>query len=157
MQGAILTLWGVPAAPSHDLEREGTLGEGAQNDGESCSPTLEMKAGVEVAEGCPSDAPATPFLTLPASCPTTGPVSIRADSWQAPQPTSPLDPELPDSPLGEQSVSTTGCEQLSFDPSIALSPETTQAGAPSGYTVELHVPQTRIRRRWRRRTCATRS
>jgi hypothetical protein len=141
LQGAILTLWGVPAAPSHDLEREGTLGEGAENDGESCSPTLEMKAGVEVVKGCPSDAPATPFLTLPASCPTTEPAFIRADSWQSPQPSSPLDVELPGSPLGEQSLATTGCEQLSFAPSLALSPETTQANSPGGYTVELHVPQ----------------
>ncbi len=142
LQGAILTLWGVPAAPSHDLEREGTLGEGAQNDGESCTPTVEVKAGAEVAEGCPSDAAATPFLTLPASCPADLPVGIRADSWQSPDQSSPLDSELPGPFAREQSLPpTTGCEQLSFAPSIALSPETTQAGSPSGYTVELHVPQ----------------
>jgi uncharacterized repeat protein (TIGR01451 family) len=141
LQGAILTLWGVPAAPSHNLEREGTLGEGAQNDGESCRPAVEVKAGVEVAKGCPSGVAATPFLTLPSSCPPGLPVGIRTDSWQNPQPSSSLAPELPGSFAREQSLSTTGCEQLSFAPSIALSPETTQASSPSGYTVELHVPQ----------------
>ncbi len=51
----------------------------------------------------------------------------------------------------------TGCEQLSFTPSLSLAPETTQAGAPSGYTIDLHVPQNEDPRRWPRPTCATRS
>jgi uncharacterized repeat protein (TIGR01451 family) len=141
LQGAILTLWGVPAAPSHDLEREGTLGEGAPNDGEFCQPSVSVKGGEEEATGCPSDAAATPFLTLPARCSTEEPVGIRTDSWQSPQPSNPLEPELPEPFARKQSLSTTGCEHLSFAPSIALSQETTQAGSPSGYTVELHVPQ----------------
>jgi uncharacterized repeat protein (TIGR01451 family) len=141
LQGAILTLWGVPAAPSHDLEREGTLGEGAQNDGEVCQPSVTVEGGEEEAKGCPSDAPATPFLTLPASCPTELPVGIRTDSWQNPEPLSPLEAELPEPFARGQSLPTTGCEHLSFAPSIALSPETTQASSPSGYTFELHVPQ----------------
>jgi hypothetical protein len=142
LQGAILTLWGVPAAPSHDLEREGTLGEGAQDGGGFCKPTVKVEAGVEEAAGCPSDAPATPFLTLPSSCPRSLPVSVRTDSWQNPEQLSPLEPEPPGSFIAEQSLpATTGCEQLSFNPSLSLTPEITQANAPSGYTVELHVPQ----------------
>jgi hypothetical protein len=141
LQGAILTLWGVPAAPSHDLEREGTLGEGAPNDGEFCQPSVSVKGGEEETTGCPSDAAATPFLTLPARCSTEEPVGVGTDSWQSPQPSNPLEPELPEPFAREQLLSTTGCEHLSFAPSIALSPETTQAGSPSGYTVELHVPQ----------------
>jgi uncharacterized repeat protein (TIGR01451 family) len=142
LQGAILTLWGVPAAPSHNLEREGTLGEGAQNDGETCRPAVEVKAGVEVAKGCPSGVAATPFLTLPASCPAELPVGVRTDSWQNPEPSSQLEPELPGEPVRTDNLLTsTGCAELSFAPSLALSPETTAAGSPSGYTVELHVPQ----------------
>jgi hypothetical protein len=142
LQGAILTLWGVPAAPSHDLEREGTLGEGAPNDGEFCQPSVSVEGGEEAAAGCPSDAAATPFLTLPASCPSELPVGIRTDSWQSPQPSNPLEAELRGVFAREQALApTTGCERLSFAPSLTLSPETTQAGAPSGYTVELHVPQ----------------
>jgi len=142
LQGAILALWGVPAAPDHDLEREGTLGEGAQHDGEFCKPLVEVVSGVEEANGCPSDAAATPFLTLPSSCPTGLPVDVRTDSWQNPEQLSPLEPEPPGSFLEEASLPpTTGCEQLSFAPSLSLEPETTQANTPSGYTVELHVPQ----------------
>jgi uncharacterized repeat protein (TIGR01451 family) len=142
LQGAILTLWGVPAAPGHDLEREGTLGEGAQRDGELCQPAVSVKLGVEETKTCPSDAAATPFLTLPSSCSAALPVSVRTDSWQNPEQLSPLEPEPPGSFLEQEPLpATTGCEQLSFDPSLLLTPETTQADAPSGYTVELHVPQ----------------
>jgi hypothetical protein len=142
LQGAILTLWGVPAAPDHDLEREGTLGEGAQHDGEFCKPLVEVVNGVEKVTSCPSDAAATPFLTLPSSCPTELPVSVRTDSWQNPEQLSPLEPEPPGSFVKEEPLpTTTGCEQLSFNPSLSLTPETTQANSPSGYTVELHVPQ----------------
>ncbi|MGD0452464.1 MAG: hypothetical protein ABSB69_02600 [Solirubrobacteraceae bacterium] len=146
LQGAILTLWGVPAAPSHDLEREGTLGEGAQGGG-FCQPLVTVEGGVEKATSCPSGAAATPFLTMPSSCPTKLPVRIRTDSWQNPEPSSPLEPEPPGRFLTELNgnklhlLATTGCEQLSFTPSLALAPETTQAGAPSGYTIDVHVPQ----------------
>ena len=137
LQGAILTLWGVPADASHDLEREGTLGEGAQPSGEFCKPEVEVKGGVETQTGCPSDAPAAPFLTLPSEC-HAGPLDagVLSDSWQAPGP--PLQPSLP-KPIAFKAI--TGCERLSFTPSLTLAPETTQAGAPSGYTVAVHVPQ----------------
>jgi hypothetical protein len=34
-----------------------------------------------------------------------------------------------------------GCDRLQFDPTIAVAPETTQADTPSGYEVDLKVPQ----------------
>src|SRR6202023_3475724 len=37
----------------------------------------------------------------------------------------------------------TACDQLSFSPSISVQPETTQADRPSGYTVDLRIPQNR--------------
>jgi hypothetical protein len=142
LQGALLTLWGVPAEASHDLEREGTLGEAGQQASEHCEPLIEFVDGVEDQDGCPSDAPAKPFLTLPSSCDTELPVSVRTDSWQDPEQPNPLEPEAPGlfqrgHPLPEM----TGCEWLSFSPSLTLAPETTQADAPSGYTVAVHVPQ----------------
>ena len=143
LQGTILTLWGVPAAPSHNLEREGTLGEGAQNDGEFCKPEVKVSGGVEQATGCPSGVAATAFLTLPSGCEAQPlPVLVQRDSWESPEPQSPLEPEPPGrfSEMGSLPAAT-GCEQLSFTPSLTLQPETTQAGAPSGYTVDLHVPQ----------------
>src|ERR1700730_12093622 len=63
-----LTLWGVPADPSHDIERGSRALEG----------------GVPVA----SDSPEIPLLTNPTSCHVPLANLISADSWE--QPTEPL-------------------------------------------------------------------
>jgi len=137
LQGAILALWGVPAEASHDLEREGTLGEGGQRDSEFCKPEVEVSGGVEKQTRCPSDAPAKPFLTLPSQCQASKLYAdVSIDSWQLPGP--PLQSLLPKPTVAEAIA---GCERLSFAPSLTLAPETTQAGAPSGYTVAVHIPQ----------------
>jgi hypothetical protein len=138
LQGAILTLWGVPADGSHDLEREGTLGESEPEESEVCEPSVEVEGGVEKQAGCPSDAPATPFLTLPSQCQASPlGVGVLSDSWQRPGQLQELLPP----PIAATAI--TGCEQLSFTPTLTLTPETTLAGAPSGYTIEVHVPQSK--------------
>ncbi len=139
-QGAILTLWGVPADASHDLEREGTTGQGRQQE-EECKPLIDEATHVETR--CPSGVAAKPFLTLPSSCSHAElPVSARADSWQDPEPQPSLQQPEPDNFLPEGSLpALTGCEHLPFDPSLTLQPETTQAGEPSAYTLDVHVPQ----------------
>ena len=135
LQGAILTLWGVPADGNHDLEREGTFGQGHEQDGEFCKPQVEVEGGVEKRVSCPSGIAARPFLTLPSRCQPSAPTVVETDSWENPGPPfQSLSGELAGDAI-------TGCEQLSFTPSLALAPETTQAGSPSGYTVEVHVPQ----------------
>jgi uncharacterized repeat protein (TIGR01451 family) len=136
LQSAILTLWGTPADESHDLEREGTVGQGRQEDGEFCKPEVAFIGEVENQAGCPSDAPARPFLTLPSQCQDEElKARVLTDSWQTPGQFQSPPPEPTAAP------STTGCVDLSFTPSLTLTPETTQAGAPSGYTIEVHVPQ----------------
>jgi hypothetical protein len=135
LQGAILTLWGVPAAGSHDLEREGTFGLGSQEGAEFCKPEVKVEEGAEHDKRCPSGVAAKPFLTLPGRCEGTLPVGVFTDSWQRPS-------EEQGSYTPESEIpSLSGCEQLSFGPSIAVVPETTQAGAPSGYTVDVHAAQ----------------
>ena len=43
------------------------------------------------------------------------------------------------------SPAVTGCERLVFDPSFSLTPDTTQAGAPSGdHPIQLKIPQTNV-------------
>ncbi len=120
--GAQVTLWGVPGDPSHDRARGwsclsgGILGQ----PGGPCAP---------LGEATPS-----PFLALPTSC--TGPLqtSVEADSWaQAGTFTKPLD-AVPDPSLN-------GCNRLPFSPSISVAPDGQAASAPSGLTVDVHVPQ----------------
>jgi hypothetical protein len=136
LHGAILTLWGVPADGSHDLEREGTTGQGRQQQ-EFCKPKVELKAGKEEQILCPSGVAARPFLSLPSSC-TGEPlaVGVFTDSWQGQSEEFPSAGQTPPT-LGPM----TGCEHLSFSPLLTVEPETPQAGAPSGYTVQLHIPQ----------------
>jgi uncharacterized repeat protein (TIGR01451 family) len=135
LHGAILTLWGVPAGGSHDLEREGTTGQGRPQDKEFCRPFVNFERGIE--ESCPSGVAAKPFLTLPSSCQGESlPFGVFADSWQGQSEAFPA--------AGQSSptlAAMTGCERLSFNPLLAVAPETPQAGAPSGYTLALHVPQ----------------
>jgi hypothetical protein len=136
LQGAILTLWGVPAAASHDLEREGTVGDGAQDASEFCKPSVKVEGGLETQTRCPSDAPAKPFLTLPSQCQPEQPFTATTDSWESPGQLQSY--SFPEPGTANEII---GCEQLAFTPSLSLTPETTQADTPSGYAVELHVPQ----------------
>ena len=73
-----------------------------------------------------------PLLTNPSQCSGGLSAQVSYDSWQAPGAFSSLEAPIP---------AITGCEDLVFDPSFVVSPDTLQAGAPAGYGVELKVPQ----------------
>jgi len=103
--------------------------------------------------GGPGAGVASPFLTNPQVCAgntlTAGlpaPEAILSvDSWANPgRLTVDGVPDLTD-PNWQTSTSpiptATGCERLVFQPSITARPDTFQADAPAGYTVDLHVPQ----------------
>jgi DNA-binding beta-propeller fold protein YncE len=106
-----VTLWGVPADPSHTPERR-------------CAGTSN--------NGCASEAELKPFLTNPTSC--SGPLktTMRVDSWQAPTSFAQAVSEM---------AGMTGCERLHFTPTIAVTPESTSSDSPTGLSVDLHVPQ----------------
>lgn len=94
---------------------------------------LELE-GFRKASGCPSGIVARPFLTLPTSC-QGSPLAIEAegDSWAQPGTFIAPSPAM----IGPL----VGCEALALDPTLTVAPESAQAASPSGYTVELHVPQ----------------
>jgi hypothetical protein len=116
----LLSLWGVPADPSHDAQR------GAKGfcEGEECS-----------VEG-----PAKPFLTLPTSCAGPQPFTIRGlGAWQdeaARAESTVLTHGNDGIPAGF-----TGCNQLDFSPSIEARPTTNAADSATGLNVDLHLPQ----------------
>jgi hypothetical protein len=70
------------------------------------------------------------FLTLPTSCAGLPQTTLQGESWG-----------------GETaSVSTSfsqmaGCERLPFDPSLSVAPDVSEADTPSGYELDLNVPQ----------------
>jgi hypothetical protein len=133
--GVKTTLWGVPAASSHDGLRGACLG-------------LFGAANVE-GKSCPVETPRRPFLRLPTSCPT-GPLAtaIHMDSWQ--EPVSPLLLESEASPVYEvafnhdgegRPVGVTGCGRLDFSPTVDVQPDTEAASSPTGLSVEVQSPQ----------------
>jgi hypothetical protein len=134
-----VTLWGVPADNSHDPYRGS-----ATESSEGCLPeTTEKSVG-----SCPSDAPPRPFLRNPVQCESAPTTTVSVDSWSNPAPRA-ADGSIDLSDMGDpawQSVTATqpvlgGCGSLVFDPSIGVAPETSEVGSPSGYTVDLRVPQ----------------
>jgi hypothetical protein len=124
-----LTLWGVPGDPSHQIWRNdpGVGGSGA------CSPS---EIGTEE---CPSvSGEEKPFLTLPTSCGAPLTFSIWANTWEEPDTTGEASTQTLN---GEGTpVGLTGCEHLSFDPTITATPDTARADTPAGLTVDIKPP-----------------
>jgi hypothetical protein len=79
------------------------------------------------------------FASSPTSC-GTEPVSARLEtnSWVDPGDWQSAEALMFEGPGGQ---GLTGCSALQFAPSIGVTPETTQADTPSGFEVDLRVPQ----------------
>jgi hypothetical protein len=117
-------VWGVPASPAHEAERECT-----QNQKKLKQP-------------CPDSEPEKSLLINPTAC--NGPLTVTAsaDSWQEPGQYVKQTTELP---------GFTGCGKLKFEPtleaqpqpttSVADQPTTSVADSPSGLNMDLRVPQ----------------
>ncbi len=86
-----------------------------------------------------SSSPA-PFFTNPVDC-AAGPLSATAevDTWQ--DPASAHGNVYPNIAETKTYPHLTGCESLSWSPSLAVAPETTQADETSGYSFTLDNPQ----------------
>jgi hypothetical protein len=112
-----VTIWGVPADPSHDEQRV-------------CN---DVEEDVQNPDLCPSSAARTPFLTSPSVCGLKQTTGVVYDSWQ--EPTN----ILHDSYTSEGGLA--GCGKLSFHPSVSVRPQTEAADSPTGLDVRVHVPQ----------------
>lgn len=77
-----------------------------------------------------AEEPYAPLLTLPTSC--SGPLqtTLQSESWGTE--TASVSSTLP---------GMAGCNRLSFDPSISIAPDANEADTPSGYELDLNVPQ----------------
>ena len=115
--GLSVTLWGVPADPSHDPDRM-------------------CPSGVST---CTAGIPLKPLLTLPTTCSQSLTTTAEADAWQSPGDFSTASYTSVDS--SNNLVGVSGCGGLTFNPSITVSPDTTSADSPAGLNVDIHVPQ----------------
>ena len=118
-----VTLWGVPGDPIHNRER---CGVGADSSQQQC--------GYKAVNRYPR-----PLLTLPTSCEGPLKTTLTIDSWDkslAPASESFLWHDPMGAPVG-----LTGCDHLSFPPSLTVAPDTSYADTPAGLTADVKVPQ----------------
>ena len=122
VESAKVTLWGVPADPSHDLRRQ-FFGD----------PTVTEFFPV------PTEAPVVPFLTAPTSC-TEAPVpfTARGDSWEH---RDIFDERTFDTDEDGTPFVFEGCERLPFGPTVDVRPLSKVADSPTGLNVDVDVPQ----------------
>lgn len=111
---AEVTLWGVPAAESHDAVRSCP-----ERQGVSPSPCTERGALI-------------PFLTNSTACAGERAAHMSVNSWREPKIFVPGEAKMP--PI-------TGCGKLDFKPSMVMQPTSTASDSPTGLHVELKVPQ----------------
>jgi hypothetical protein len=117
---SLVTIWGVPA--DHD-------GPGSDFD----TDHEELAEAGDHPFGGLSEAARVPVLTNPTQCSEPLSSTFSADAWAEPGVFVSAEPPG----LG----TLTGCETLPFFPSIAMLPDTSQAGAPAGYHFDLQVPR----------------
>jgi hypothetical protein len=115
------TLWGVPADPIHDPQRL-TAFEGFFCEVACLAPEGKRSSGLSP----------RPFLSNPSACEEQV-VKFAATTYQIPgQIFTGPDAALP--PI-------TDCEDVPFDPSLDLETTSHRAGAPTGVTSVLRIPQ----------------
>jgi hypothetical protein len=116
-----LTLWGVPADPSHDEFRSPTGG-----------PLLNMPPAA-------SPSPPVAFLSLPTSCEDTpASFTIRGDSWEH---RGIFDVRTLTTDSEGTPFVFDGCEKLPFSPTASVQPRSHTAESPTGLDLDLEVPQ----------------
>ncbi len=124
-------VWGVPAEASHNLQR----GYESIEYGEElkCRRGCVVIDGKQVDVGVAVNENPVPYLVNPSQC-TSGPVQaelVNLESWEgekAKDQTAQVGPF-------------TGCESLKFPPTLAVTPEESVARTPTGYAIDLRVPQ----------------
>jgi hypothetical protein len=126
--GASLTLWGVPAASTHDLERSRTQLGGPQL---LYGPPNEFEEREVIGtEPTPAGVSPAPLLTNSSDC--EGPLltsEMQAQSWEGQSDSAASTMPAP-----------TGCSLLSTAPTISVKPETTERDTPAGYDIDVGYP-----------------
>lgn len=111
--GSVLTIWGVPADPSHDSLRQ-------------CyrNPTLL---------GCGAATTPVPFMTNGANCAATDNATLSVETWQNPGSWATA------RSIPQQ---LTDCDNLVFRPRIDVFADNSERGQPLGIGVDITIPQT---------------
>jgi len=127
-------IWGVPADPIHDHLRfpygQAVCLGGAPPEVQIDFAKLPLGCFDNYTGSVSSNSEAKPFISNPTTCGVPLSASLEVDSY--------------DGGIANASTSwpaTTGCDQLSFNPSLYAQPTTSATDSPSGIDVNLQVPQ----------------
>jgi hypothetical protein len=129
--GSQVTFWGVPADPRHDSARGLCLDQFQGSD-------IHHVTALETA--CPLQEKPQPFLIMPTSCAGALETTIESDPWSEIGRFTPPKRYTFSNGAGEP-LPQDGCNQLSFNPSISVAPDSQSGSTPSGLTVGVHVDQ----------------
>jgi hypothetical protein len=142
--GFNIYLWGVPSLPVHDALRYaadgqqgsvylcnlGPIGDPRKYLKEDKQPPPAVCGGFVNRKPVASSSPPVPLLSNPTTC--AGPLTAFLD-------TEAFDHGFDHAETPYPAI--TGCDQLSFNPSLVAKPTTTEADSASGLDVDLKVPQ----------------
>ena len=136
LTGAELTIWGTPADPSHDHQR-----------------AISGSCATQCTYGATAGITSQPYLTNSSDCadPQQS-ATLIGDSWLKPAsvPSNPdgtpnfgaanfTEPQWKTASAPQPAV--TECNALTFNPTLALQPDTAHTDSPTGLDVDLNVPQ----------------
>jgi hypothetical protein len=148
--GAAATLWGVPGAPVNDSFRYGVEGSGQHVVLKSCLDTGPIsEVPLSLGSNCHVDRTPQALVTNPSACTPLGvglKTTLHGEGWSGATdeasfvsheaPFFPAEPQDRGAPIGS-----TGCDEVPFSPSARVRPESSAAGAPTGLSFELSLPQ----------------
>jgi hypothetical protein len=114
------TLWGVPAAESHDTER--------------CTPREALFERCVKSPSRPPGSRPLPFFTNPTRCGASLTMGVSASSW--------LEPErLDENEVKALFPTITGCNNLPFGPSLTAVPTSHHTASPTGLDMTIRLPK----------------
>jgi hypothetical protein len=140
IEASTVTFWGVPDAPVHDESR-----------GWGCLANQHWAGQAGLSCQLLDESNPRPFLILPSACSMSLTTKVEGISWpfRATPGAEPVSVPLASGPQNEYALKDafdrplgiTGCDELSFDPSIGVAAESADVSSPTGLTVDVHVPQ----------------
>ena len=127
VHGVAVELWGDPSAEAHDLHRFGGTAPVPPERG--CRP--------ESSTGCAVERTLRPFITMPSACSPTLSLGVECHRVVRLQ----LRHRNGFHHAFRPTETVTGCERLSFVPTITIQPSSGSTESPTGLNVDLKVPQ----------------
>lgn len=133
------TVYNVAPAPGElgrfsfgieDVQMSIDLAIGSGGDGMTLSIEDIAHLGIESVKLILGGTGPSTLLTLPTSCASSPQTTLQGESWGKEGAT-----------LSAAFSQMTGCQRLAFDPSLSVASDVIEADTPSGYELDLNIPQ----------------